>query len=182
MPLQGQFWTPRRCHAAWGRRRRVLIANPEAGHDWTFNPTPGYLTIVELATALLTAAAKAATREVKVKLTDGNNTLYEQYTGASATESKAVRLNLGLSTDVAVGQAGDATASAPLPSLLLEPGWTLSVVTTAIDAADQWSAIVLSVEEYEMDPQHDLQEIHALHERVERIERQEARHGSPQAY
>ncbi|MGH2877779.1 MAG: hypothetical protein ACRDLV_16120 [Solirubrobacteraceae bacterium] len=97
-------------------------------------------------TALLTSSATAASRAVALQIEDQNGLLIwtadlEAVQAASLACTYSWARGSGVSA--AAAPITGARLSAGLPFLDLEPGDSLSVHTANIDAADQWSAVVV---------------------------------------
>lgn len=127
--------------------RQIRVSRPSAGADWA-QAAGGqrYWRITTMVARLVTSAV-AGNRRVRLQATEGgltyfvaeahldhpaNTTVdYAAHTGSPATSGTNLVLPL------------------PLPSggLVLRPGASLAVVTSGIDAGDQWSAITALAEE-----------------------------------
>lgn len=129
---------------AW---RTIRVPPPLAGVDWTLQ-TGGqrHLRVASLV-ALLTASAAAGNRQVVLQADRGGNVFFRQPASAVIAALGAVNIAAfaGAPRDGAI--ANTLTIPLPIAGLLLRPGDVLSVVTGALDAADQWSAIVVQAEE-----------------------------------
>lgn len=130
-----------------GYMRSVQQANPGAGADWTMVvPTNARWRLNSLNAQLATAVA-AATRIPQFIIDDGVNILYavEPVTGEIASSTEQYSLGPGASTTDGAGTA----SVLPAPDgIYLFGGWRIRTVTAAIQAADQWSNIFASVEEW----------------------------------
>lgn len=118
------------------RDRRVYSADaPAAGADWSLTVPSGHLYEIVSAYAQLVTSATSATREVLLKLTDGDATYLLLPPPGTQVASKTY--------DYAWAQHGGAYAGTgglaiTLPRLVLLPGWTIGSATTSIQAGDQW--------------------------------------------
>lgn len=129
----------------WRRTRYPYSqAAPAAGVDWTITVPAGRLWRVIGVLATLTTAAAVATRVVRLQATDGNATYLDLAPAATQVISlvRVYQWAQGLQP-LAIG--GNITGA--LPDVVLQPGSILRVTTDAINAADQWSAPVVYVEE-----------------------------------
>lgn len=132
--------------------KQASVGNPAAGVDWRYTcPGIGVQRVVALQ-ATFTASAAAANRFPSLTLSDGSNDF------ATAPINAAVTANLATIISTFPGAGGQGVAAgpqlwaAPHDGWMLLPGWSIRTVTTAIDAADQWSAIRLWVAEYPTGP------------------------------
>jgi hypothetical protein len=130
-----------------GRMRSIAIANPAAGADWTETVPAGVAWILRAATATLTTAVAVATRQVDLQVTDATpNLLLSSPGGTSEAASLADAyswFNGGGSASVALSVTGGLPAEFRCPA-----GWIIKATTANIQAGDQWSKVVLTVEEF----------------------------------
>jgi hypothetical protein len=126
------------------RRSRITLrpANQAAGADWSVVVPGGHLYKLRSVYAQFATSAAAGTRINRLFINDGNGVILETppVNGwiASATERM-------LWLPQASSQQVTANAMQILPEFDLPAGWSVGVVTTGIDAADQWSSIAVSV-------------------------------------
>lgn len=133
-----------------GRMRVVTVANPAAGTDFSVTVPAGVVWKLEGFAALYTASAVAADRLPVFEITDAvPNLITETFANAAITAGLAVRL-AGFQGAFPFATATDGLLSLPV-NLRLLPGWIFKSVTAGKQAADQWSAIALTVEEYIFD-------------------------------
>jgi hypothetical protein len=131
-----------------GNIKTVNVSNPAAGADWSYTPSIIVRSQVLSFTALLTTSAAVATRIVRAQFKDGSGNLVAQVPpGASQAASLAVVYTgipngIGSTVDPATIQLG-----LPEPPLI-EANGSIGTNTTAIQAADQWSAIHVEVMEW----------------------------------
>ncbi len=125
----------------------VQVANPAAGADWTFTvPTTTRMRIVSLAATLTTAVA-VANREPQIIIDDGVNTYWE---AEVAVNIPASTVNVITATALSIPNGiVTTTQNIPIPPALILPnGHRLRTNTVGIQAADQWSAIWILLEEW----------------------------------
>jgi hypothetical protein len=132
---------------AWqaGELEPVPLDDPAAGADWSYTPQGGRWEQVELVHARLVTSAQAANRVPVLTLKDqAGRVLYEQpvLVNQTATLTQDYSFARELHTTLALLSAKTAI---PMPRFILRPQWTLSVVTAALDVADQWSRVALVV-------------------------------------
>ena len=130
-----------------GRMRSIAISNPAAGVDWTQTVPAGVTWILRAACGTLTTSASVANRQVSLVVTDATpNILLDSPAGSLEAAS------LGDSFSWFNGAAAvieGAEVIGGLPTEFRCPaGWIIKSTTTNIQAADQWSAVSLTVEEF----------------------------------
>jgi hypothetical protein len=125
--------------------RTIQVAKPAAGAEFT-QTVPGQSTwaLVAICAQLVTSGA-AANRVPSLTFTDGTNTVAQVPTGAALTATLTSRI-----TWMADGASTSTTLLGTslivnTPKLILSPGWVISSNTAAIDTADQYQNIVLTV-------------------------------------
>lgn len=127
------------------------VANPAAGADWTYTVGAGGAVgsrqrIIAITAKLVTSAA-VATRQVVLAVKSGATLLWEIAAGATQLASLTQTYNFGPGAPTQTTVIAT-TLSTGLPvDFSLGNGFTISSVTTAIDVADQWSAIAVTVED-----------------------------------
>lgn len=96
----------------------------------------------------LTTSVTVANRQVQLRITDGTNVLWVSEVEATqaASLTNTYSWAVGSGTNQTTFQVN--TISRTLAAMVLEPGWKIQTVTTAIQAADQWTAPNYSVEEW----------------------------------
>jgi len=125
----------------------ILVANPAAGVDWTFT-VPGSARLrLQSLRAVLTTSAAVANRNVQIQITDGVNTVWIASAPASVVAGTAQQL-VATGTNSPTGVVTTIFSVVVPPALLLPGFWTIGTSTQNIQAADQWSAIALAVEEW----------------------------------
>lgn len=177
--MRGRMRTLHVPKGAWGARRPIIVPNPAAGDDWQVVVPGGFEMLVEVGTAVLKCSEQDGERKVALQITDGNLTVWQQFTGLEGKASETLRLNIGSSCDVAEGIVGDSTAGTPMPDVLLEAGWTIAVVTSGIQTEDQWEDVVLRTAQFDDGGDHTLEELEDLAEKLKQIQEVEE-HGDLQ--
>jgi len=124
--------------------------SPAAGADISITVPNGVFWDVNSLTALFTASAAAANRLVSffVKNQDGQVVYQYQFSTALIATNTCT---FTFSEDYAAApqaQGNGLFVLGPAPKPWLLPGWTFGTITAAKDAADQWSAVTVWVEEY----------------------------------
>lgn len=128
----------------------VDVANPAAGADWSVRTPGGKLWMVLGFRATLATSAVVANRQLRVSITDGA-VERANCQAITATITANLTATLGGYRGAVPGGAGSAlVGGVGLPDWPLDAGWTFGVVTVGLDAGDQWSAIRLVVEQYEV--------------------------------
>lgn len=140
------------------------IPAPAAGADWTYEPSNGDQAVIMAITARLTTAVAVANRLPALTLKDQNGTVYF---ADDMSEPQAASLVCRYSwareapDPLAVALSNNQSVTAPFPNVWLQPGDTIGTVTQNIQAADQWSTIVIRyyTGEHWRHLQHELREI-----------------------
>ncbi len=169
--LQGQFWTLGAPRLAWGLRRVQQVKGPAAGQDWSWVPPAGFIHRPISIRAVLKTNAEVGERFPTLQVADGDQKVLLESpleTFASASEELQVTWHSGFSitTKVANHKLG-----IWLPDVILDQGYSIKVTTTGLKATDQWGNIQVWYEEFELNPRHETQLLHALHDQYERVER-----------
>lgn len=162
---QGQFWTHRSVTRAWGQRRVYPVANPAAGSDWQWVPTPGYVHLPIGIHATLKTNEEAAERFPTLQVLDGDgNVLLESppEAAAAAKESLAITWHHAISFPV---KSTNHKLGLWLPEELLPTGYTIKVVTTGLKGTDQWESIKVWTKQYELEPEAE----NEYHEQLEHL-------------
>jgi hypothetical protein len=127
--------------------RRVLVAQPAAGANWTRTNDSGCTWIVHMVAFRLAASAVAATRIPHIRAAGGDDA-YFHTTVNRATFVNQTRDYCGFAgADVSVADADVCTISWPSGGLVLSPGHVIRSTVQNIDVGDQLSAIILTVVE-----------------------------------
>lgn len=126
------------------RRSRIVVpvASPAAGADWTVAVPAGHLWEPVAVSATLVTSAAVATRVARLLFSDGNFTFADCPPFATQAAS-LTRRYLWLVSPTGVAQGAGVLSS--MPDLCAMAGWAIRTTTDLIDAADQWSAIMLHV-------------------------------------
>jgi hypothetical protein len=121
------------------------VANPGAGADWTFISALGDRSVVVSVEAVLTTAVAVANRVPHLQIQDTNNSIvFDVAAAAAQAASTVVRYSWIAGVQPVIN---DGAAIAPLPeNLILVVNHKIRTVTTAIQAADQWSAINIYIQ------------------------------------
>jgi len=121
----------------------VAIANPAAGAEWSYTVPDRTRLRLLYGRAFLTTSATAASRVPELKITSSAGILWLTYQGygpsASQTWPVAIMPNLSFSDPIAPRPQDYAIPN----DCYLAAGDVIESITTAIQAGDQWSQIVL---------------------------------------
>ena len=119
--------------------------SPAAGSNFTYTvPAGGTAQILNSITALFTASAAVATRFVQLQIKDAaGNLVYQLSNGQGTVASTNVRITFA--TGITNANAATGTAAIAIPALVLQPGWTVNLIATSIDVADQFSGITMDL-------------------------------------
>lgn len=132
--------------------RRIPVASPVAGADWSF-PVPGGAIWYPLSVvATIVTSAVVANRNIALTYSDESGAYVRIVTSATVPASTTSRQSWARG----LGANGQGTTlsqqSQSLPSFPLLTGDSIGVSTIGIDAADAWSAIRIYVAEVEERP------------------------------
>lgn len=132
--------------------RVVPVASPGAGAEWTQRIPGGSLWYVQSIRATLTTSVTVANRAPVITISDGSAVFAQAPGGdvqaASLTWQYAWMRNFRDHFRLAL----TTTPVSGFPAMPLVGGFILASATTAIDATDQWSNIVIYVLEVEETP------------------------------
>ena len=132
--------------------RVVTPAAPSAGADWSLTVPGGVRWRVRSIVAKLTTAVAVANRVPALLLSDGTSV----FMASAATYNQAASKTLNYAWYPDAQSPPAATAGAwlglPFPDVWLETGYVIASSTANMQAADQWSAIALAVEEMRTGP------------------------------
>ncbi len=130
-----------------GNLKTFTIGNPAAGADFTITVTTGSRWRVQGIRATLTTGVAVANRTPTLRLRDSSGNIYF-VTGNNNLQAASLAFSYSYGPAVTAAQAGPLDFMAPLPdNTVLGNGFTAVSSTTNIQAADQWSAIQVEVEE-----------------------------------
>lgn len=136
--------------------------NPAAGADFRINAQGGVIWEVLSFRASMTTSAVVANRQVALGIFDQDGTriaMFPAVSNQTATQTQGYTFYAGQGAWEAFGEQ---TAPLPVPPALVQPGWSIRTVTTAIDVGDQWSAGVLTVRSW--DETEIAQEVESMNE------------------
>lgn len=150
-----------------GVRRVVQVPNPAAGTDWTVTVPAGVQWFVTAGVAQLTTSATVDNRQVALEVTVNGSTVWYARNGTTHAASTIFVYNFS-STVANVPLSGTETGVlVSFPPGYLSPGTVIGTSTNLLQAGDQWSGIVLWIEEvYVTDSQ--LSEIQRERETLQR--------------
>lgn len=125
----------------------LQVANPAAGADWTLTVGAHQRLRIESFNAVLTTSATVANRQVQLVVDDGTNIYWQHDANASQTAGTTFNYD-ATAINIPTGVITTTLFLVMPPGLLLPVGHRLRTITAGIQAADQWSAIFLGVEEW----------------------------------
>jgi hypothetical protein len=158
---QGQFWTPRAPHRAWGALVREEFAAPAAGKPWKVTIPAAYLWRIVSLRVVLTSSAQAANRSPGVAILDNRGTIYYE---AVAAQVLPAAQKVGVSvveSPTLITSEKDVPQVLAIPEMLFEPEFVLEGVTTNLQTEDQFSAVQVLAEQFEPNPDHPIAEVEA---------------------
>jgi hypothetical protein len=128
-------------------------ANPAPATEFTVTVPGDKYWVVRALRFVLQTDATVATRTCRIALDDGTTTVFVSFNdvGQSASITSDYSLAPGAGQSAASVASSTARVSS-IPPIVLPPGSRIRSVTTNKQAADQFSAIALLVEETSSDP------------------------------
>ena len=137
----------RRGHYALAEQRIITLAQPAAGADWSASVPATARWRVNAVQAQFATSAAVANRVPHIVITDGQgHTVYNVPSLTNQVAATTFQYSAGATVVTAFFDSAVVMAL-PYPLKMLQT-WTISSLTTAIQAADQWSNIVLFVKEW----------------------------------
>lgn len=138
---------PRSGHYALAEYRVIQVAQPAAGLDFTATVPAMARWRVQCLQAQLLTSAVVANRVPHLVITDGQgHTMYNFPSPGNQVPSTTFQYSAG-TTIVTTQFDGAQVLVLPYPMKLLQ-GWTIGMLSTALQAGDQWSNIVIHVKEW----------------------------------
>ena len=141
------------------RTLRVFpVTTPAAGADFSATVPGGFVWRPLAVTAKLVTSATVATRSVSLKITDQTNVLAQFAPFGTQAASLTATYSWANGAASAGTAAGGGVVTTGLPDMALPSGYQLASVTAAIDTTDQWSNVIVWVEEVNAEPRgvHEL--------------------------
>jgi len=123
------------------------ITAPAAGADFTTTVPAGMRWRPITFSAVLTTSAVAANRQPEIIITNGVNTIWQCGVQASIVASTAASVT-GTTTNPGTDVVATNFHFTLPPAMFMEGGYVLKSLTAGIQAADQWSSIVLQTESW----------------------------------
>jgi len=125
----------------------IIPAAPAAGADWSFTVPSQQRYRVHTLAAVLTTAVAIANRDVHIVFQDGGGHTVGVFGSAFNQGAATVRTYSAGRGLAAINDSGTGLlVNFPLPTMDLIAGWSIASNTVNLQAADQWSAIVLGAE------------------------------------
>lgn len=136
---------------AIGWQQTVVVPKPAAGAAWA-RKTPGtYLERLVSVSFTLTASAAVANRVTALQLADNNGqVLLSVPCGGAQVASTSLAVCLVQKAPAYAAAVAGASVGW-LPDVLVPPDYTWQAVTSGIDVADQFSAVVMLMQQYPND-------------------------------
>jgi Flp pilus assembly protein CpaB len=139
-------------HYGRGWPHLLRLANPAAGIAAVHQVPGDRVQRLVVARAKLTASEAAATREVALQLLDADGVPFGVFSPVGEVKaSGAASFTWAVGSSRTTAILGGESQSA-IPDLLLSPGMSVKVAVSAIDAADQLSAVSFYLEEWPNGP------------------------------
>ena len=136
---------------ARGWTEELIIPNPAAGAVWSHTVDGRYSERLVSARWVLTTSAVAANRFPVLYLANTNGTkVLCVWAGGTVVASTVNGVNLAGDTTIQSNYGGIETFG-PMPNRIVPPGYVWTATVQNMDAADQQSAIVLTVDRFPSD-------------------------------
>lgn len=123
-------------------RRTIQVAQPAAGQEWSLTVPAGHVYRLEAVRFQYVADANVASRYVRLPITDGNAEVARALLGTDIAATDDVTVSYWREAQPFTSFA-DVTA--PLPTMDLQAGWTISTTTLNMQVGDQFKGIVVTV-------------------------------------
>jgi len=119
------------------------VAQPAAGQNWTFTVPANTVYKLDTFSFTLVTSATVATRFITLEFTDASgNIIFAATNGTGQAASLTARTTASRFINyLAVAGSNASGSQFPLPDVWLPAGYIVKVVTTNLDAADQFSAV-----------------------------------------
>ncbi len=131
-------------------RRVVPVPSPAAGADWSVAVPGGTLWVVRALKAQLATSAVVANRIPNLRVTDGTNVVCQIAHQQNITTGTTSILSWIAGWPGPFYGNLNQSLTDWFPEFPLHGGYVVGPVTANLDAGDQWSAIVATVDEYEV--------------------------------
>ena len=136
---------------AVGWQETVIVPDPAAGAVWSHTVDGRWFERLVSARWVLTTSAVAANRFPVLYLTDANGEkVLSVWAGGTITASESKGVNLMDAVSIQSDYGGLETFG-PMPNRIVPPGYTWTATVENIDAGDQQSGIVLTVDRFPND-------------------------------
>ena len=134
-------------NAGAGFSRAITVTNPAAGADWSVTVPTGAVWTLNSVSALFTASAAVANRLPAIVLVaPGGTNLFTGTQNTFVTASQAITFMTG-GNQVTLMPNANLAYVATNTSIRLQAGAVIKSVTSGIQAGDQWSNIIVQVQE-----------------------------------
>lgn len=134
-----------------GWQQPVYLQSPAAGQFWSRKVDGRYSERLLLATFTLVTSAVVANRFIALQLLDQNNVLITSVPVAGAVVASTVVTPCLQVGGPAYGSGGSGPVNGFLPDLITPGDWTWKTSGFNLDAGDQFSGIVLVVQQFPND-------------------------------
>jgi hypothetical protein len=129
-----------------GGTTELTPGNPAAGSNFVYTNTTGIPQVLNSAAFRLTTSAVVANRFSSVQIKDSGGLLvggaFQGGGGTPASSTLTVLAAQGAGASTFTGTVGN--QSVGFPAITIQPGWTVQLLVSGIDVADQLSNIVLT--------------------------------------
>jgi hypothetical protein len=136
---------------AVGWQQPLYLPNPAAGAQWSRATDGRYFERLLSVRFVFTASAVVATRFIELQLRDSNGAVVAEVpAGNGIVAGTAVQATL-MARAPAFAAGSQFQVPGFLPDLMTPPGWTWGTSTTAMDAGDQFSSVVMLLQQFPND-------------------------------
>jgi hypothetical protein len=129
-----------------GDLRAIAVGNPAAGSDWTFTVPANTRMRIQAVGMTFVASAAVANRNVRLMFSDGGNP-YWRSSGQAVITAGQTKGIYGSPQSVVQNLGGEMNIPTPI-GLIMLAGQLIQSATQALDAGDQFSQIIIEVEEW----------------------------------
>ena len=132
-----------------GALRIINVGNPAAGADWVLQGNPNTRWVLRHISALLTTAAAVANRNPRLQFKPLGGSAVSRQIPSPADQAASLAITYSLAASpIAATTASAVNTWADDSPIIIEGGGQILTSTANIQAADQWSAIEVGVEEW----------------------------------
>lgn len=132
-----------------GIQNVVAVASPIAGSEWTYTFPGGFYYRLLSGTAQFVTSATVANRGGGVKITTSDGVVFQGSAVAAVPASSTAIYSYNAINFTGGFLTAKGAVCVPSPTYWLQGNWVISSTTANIDAADQYSKVVLLFEQFD---------------------------------